>query len=76
MIPSQRNVKYPLFLLPKYRGASPVESAILNNENETGVTIQKTCFKLDAGAIIAQEKILIDQEITTPKLKEKTNRNR
>lgn len=63
------NIHYSL--LPKYRGASPVESAILNNENETGVTIQKLVFKLDAGAIIAQEKILIDQEITTPKLKEK-----
>ena len=49
------NVHYSL--LPKYRGASPVESAILNGETETGITIQKMKFKMDAGPIIAQEKI-------------------
>lgn len=51
------NIHYSL--LPKYRGASPVESAILNGETETGVTIQQMEFKLDAGDILAQEKIKI-----------------
>jgi methionyl-tRNA formyltransferase len=51
------NIHYSL--LPKYRGASPVESAILNGETETGVTIQKMKFKLDSGPIIAQEKVEI-----------------
>ena len=51
------NIHYSL--LPKYRGASPVESAILNGEIETGVTIQKMKFELDSGSIIAQEKISI-----------------
>lgn len=51
------NIHYSL--LPKYRGASPVESAILNGETETGVTIQQMEYKLDAGDIIVQEKVAI-----------------
>ena len=41
-------------LLPKYRGASPIQSAILNGETETGVTIMKMDAGLDTGAIVAQ----------------------
>ena len=48
------NIHYSL--LPKYRGASPVESAILNGDTETGVTIQKMEYKMDTGPIIAIEK--------------------
>lgn len=51
------NIHYSL--LPKYRGASPVESAILNGDTETGISIQKMEFKMDSGPIIAQEKINI-----------------
>lgn len=39
-------------LLPKYRGASPINSAILNGETETGITIMHMVKKLDAGDII------------------------
>jgi methionyl-tRNA formyltransferase len=41
-------------LLPKYRGASPIQSAILNGETETGVTIMKMDASLDTGEIISQ----------------------
>lgn len=41
-------------LLPKYRGASPIQSAILNDEAETGVTIMKMDPGLDTGDILAQ----------------------
>lgn len=41
-------------LLPKYRGATPLEAALLAGETETGVTIQKMAFALDAGDVIAQ----------------------
>jgi methionyl-tRNA formyltransferase len=41
-------------LLPKYRGASPIQSAILNGEIETGVTIMKMDAGLDTGEILAQ----------------------
>ncbi|MDE2027413.1 MAG: methionyl-tRNA formyltransferase, partial [Candidatus Omnitrophica bacterium] len=46
-------------LLPKYRGAAPVNWAVLNGDNETGVSIQKMVLRLDAGDIIAQEKMTI-----------------
>jgi methionyl-tRNA formyltransferase len=40
--------------LPKYRGASPIQTAILNGETETGVTIMKMDAGLDTGEIISQ----------------------
>lgn len=46
-------------LLPKYRGASPIQSAILNGEKETGVTIMLMDSKMDHGPILAQEKVVI-----------------
>ena len=58
-IPKLGSINIHYSLLPKYRGASPVESAILNGETETGVTIQKMAYKLDSGPIIAEEKLII-----------------
>ena len=46
-------------LLPKYRGASPLQGQILNDEKEIGVTIMLVDEEMDHGAIIAQEKISI-----------------
>ena len=43
-------------LLPKYRGPTPVQSAILNGEKTTGVSIMKLDDKIDHGPILAQEK--------------------
>ncbi len=47
-------------LLPRYRGASPIQAAILNGDRETGVTIMLVSKKLDAGDIISQESVKID----------------
>lgn len=44
-------------LLPKYRGPSPIQYAILNGDNETGVTIMLMDEKMDNGPILSQEKI-------------------
>jgi methionyl-tRNA formyltransferase len=63
------NIHYSL--LPKYRGASPVESAILNADTETGVTIQKMVYKMDAGPIIAEEKTNIFPEEKASELRER-----
>jgi methionyl-tRNA formyltransferase len=60
------NIHYSL--LPKYRGASPVQSAILNGEEMTGVTIQKMVKELDAGPIVAVEKTRIDETENTLEL--------
>ncbi len=56
-------------LLPKYRGAAPVNWAILNGDKATGVTIQKMAPILDAGDIIAQEKIVIGPQETSAQLR-------
>jgi len=61
------NIHYSL--LPKWRGASPVEAAILHGDQETGVSIQKMVFKLDAGPVIAEEKIAILPTETTQVLR-------
>ncbi len=47
-------------LLPRYRGAAPINWAILNGDTASGVTVQKMVLGLDAGDIIAQEVIAID----------------
>lgn len=54
-IPKYGSINIHYSLLPKYRGASPVESAILSGENKTGVSIQKMEYKMDSGPIIGTE---------------------
>jgi len=46
-------------LLPRWRGAAPVERAIMAGDDETGVTIHRTTPELDAGPIAAQQSFLI-----------------
>lgn len=58
-------------LLPKYRGAAPIQWALLNGEKETGLTIMQLNEGLDTGDIIKQEKVFIDEDDTTPVLTEK-----
>jgi len=55
-------------LLPKYRGAAPINWAILNGEKETGVTIMHMAPALDAGDIIAQRATPIDPDETAEAL--------
>ena len=49
-------------LLPKYRGASPIQSAIINGEKETGITLMYMAEGLDTGDIIKEESIAIDDK--------------
>jgi methionyl-tRNA formyltransferase len=49
-------------LLPRWRGAAPVERAIMAGDVETGVTIHETVAELDAGPVAAQELFRIGQE--------------
>lgn len=55
-------------LLPKYRGAAPINWAILNGDKETGVTIMHMAAALDAGDIISQAAIPIAPSETAPVL--------
>ncbi|MEO5949452.1 MAG: methionyl-tRNA formyltransferase [Candidatus Saccharimonas sp.] len=55
-------------LLPKYRGPSPIESAIANRDNKTGVTLMKLVKAMDAGPIYAQFPYALDGTETRPEL--------
>ncbi|MDN4494192.1 methionyl-tRNA formyltransferase [Ureibacillus aquaedulcis] len=52
-------------LLPKYRGGAPIHQAIIDGEEKTGVTIMYMAEKLDAGDIISQREIAIEDEDNT-----------
>jgi len=58
-------------LLPKYRGASPIQSAILNGDKETGITLIKMDEQMDHGPIIAKEVLRLSGSETFPELYEK-----
>ena len=49
-------------MLPKYRGGAPIHQAIIDGEEETGITIMYMVKKLDAGNIISQQSIRIEEE--------------
>lgn len=51
-------------LLPKYRGAAPIQYAILNGDTSTGVSIQKMVKKMDAGDLVWSHDVAIDPEET------------
>ena len=55
-------------LLPRYRGPSPVVSAILNGDDETGVTIMKLDEGMDSGPLLAQARVPIAERETGPDL--------
>ena len=61
-IPTVAAINVHSSLLPKYRGAAPINWAVLNGEEETGVTIQHLGEELDAGDIIWTKKTPIDPQ--------------
>lgn len=58
-------------LLPKYRGRCPINWVLVNGESETGVTLHCMTASADAGDIVAQERVGIDDEDTAQALTEK-----
>jgi len=55
-------------ILPKYRGASPVQTAVINGDTETGITIMQTEAGLDTGDILSVEKTHIGETETSGEL--------
>ncbi|NNA69903.1 MULTISPECIES: bifunctional UDP-4-amino-4-deoxy-L-arabinose formyltransferase/UDP-glucuronic acid oxidase ArnA [Pseudomonas] len=51
-------------LLPKYRGRAPANWVLVNGETETGVTLHRMVKRADAGAILAQQKVMIERSDT------------
>ena len=60
-------------LLPRWRGAAPIEHALLNGDKKTGVTIYKIIEKMDAGPILAKDEVVVDQHINRGELIQKLN---
>lgn len=58
-LPPQGTINVHGSLLPKYRGAAPVQWAVINGETETGITIMQMDAGIDTGDILLQEKIFI-----------------
>ncbi len=55
-------------LLPKWRGAAPIHRAVLEGDHETGITIMRVVLALDAGPMIASERVVIDPNETSAEL--------
>lgn len=58
-------------LLPRWRGAAPIQRAILNMDKETGISIMKIVPELDAGPVLMQSKINLTREINYGELSKK-----
>ncbi len=61
-IPKYKTLNVHPSLLPKFRGASPIRSAILEDTNPTGVSVMILTPGMDEGPILAQEEVLIPSE--------------
>jgi methionyl-tRNA formyltransferase len=67
-LPSLGNINLHASLLPKYRGAAPVQWAIANGETVTGVTAMRIDEGLDTGDILLQQKLAISEKDTAETL--------
>ncbi len=70
-IPKKMCINVHGSILPKYRGASPIQSALLHGETETGVTIMQMSEGMDEGDMIFVEKIQIREDETSETLFQK-----
>ena len=64
-LPRQKCINVHFSLLPKYRGAAPIQWALMNGESETGVTTFYLAEKLDAGPVLMKKKTIIEPEDNT-----------
>ena len=67
-LPPKGAINVHASLLPKYRGAAPINWAIINGEKETGISIITLAEKMDAGKILAQTKTAIVADETADQL--------
>ena len=55
-------------LLPLWRGAAPIQRSLAAGDTRTGVSLQKMVFKLDAGGVIGERKIILNDQINAAEL--------
>ncbi len=70
-IPKKGTINVHTSLLPKYRGASPIQTALLKGETETGVTIMLMDAQMDHGAILSQATVPVGPDETYLELSKK-----
>jgi len=70
-MPPMGTINVHASLLPQYRGAAPINWAIINGERETGITTFKLQHEIDTGNILFQEKISIGEKETAGELHDK-----
>ena len=73
-LPTLGCINIHVSLLPRWRGAAPIEHALLNGDKETGITIFKLVQEMDAGPILAKDVISVDQHINKKELIKKLNK--
>lgn len=69
--PKYKSINVHASLLPKYRGGSPMHTAIKNGDTETGITIMYMAPKMDAGSLILQKSLPIEYSDTVGDLEKK-----
>jgi len=67
-MPPMGTINVHASLLPQYRGAAPINWAVINGEKETGITTFKLKHEIDTGDILLQEKISIEENETAGQL--------
>jgi len=70
-IPKIMPINIHASLLPRYRGAAPINWAIINGDKKTGVTIIYVTFKMDSGPVITRKEVKIEDKDTSVTLEEK-----
>lgn len=70
-IPKLAPINIHASLLPKYRGAAPIQRCLMQGEDKTGITIIKMNSQMDAGEIILRQALTIGQNMTFQELEEK-----
>jgi len=73
-LPEKGFINIHASLLPKWRGAAPIQRAIMNKDDETGISIMQIEEGLDTGPFMKQIKIKIDQQTTTDLLSKKLSK--
>lgn len=69
-IPARGTVNIHASLLPRWRGAAPIQAAILAGDEVTGVSIQQMVLKLDAGPVLFESRVELRNDITGGELTE------
>jgi methionyl-tRNA formyltransferase len=70
-IPKEGFINIHASLLPKWRGAAPIQRSIMSSDTETGISVMKIVEELDAGPVMKRVKIKIDELSTAQELSKK-----